>query len=90
MRCSISASDLTPSRLMDSFCRPASAMWVWASLKPGIANALWRSTIFVFGPFSFRMFASEACGQDFSVSDGEGGDLCRGWRGVVGAEMSTG
>ena len=47
-----------PSRSTESFCWPASAMWVWASLKPGMAKAPWRSMILVFGAFSFRMVAS--------------------------------
>ena len=41
-----------------SLLRPALAMWVWASLKPGITKALFRSMIFVVGVFRARMVAS--------------------------------
>ena len=58
MRCCISARDFVPSRSMVSFCWPAEAMWVWASLKPGIAKAPSRSMILVLGAFSFRRLAS--------------------------------
>ena len=58
MRCCISASEGVPSRSTVSFCWPAEAMWVWASLKPGMAKAPWRSMTLVCGAFELRMSAS--------------------------------
>ena len=58
MRCCISARDFVPSRSMVSFCWPAEAMWVWASLKPGMAKAPLRLMILVLGACSFKRLAS--------------------------------
>ncbi len=44
----------------------------------------------VFGPLSLRMVGIGACGEDFSVGDGEGGDFCWGGGGIVGAEVGAG
>src|SRR5437899_8268435 len=43
-------------------------MWVWASLKPGMAKAPWRSTIFVWGPFSFSRSASLPVARIFPLA----------------------
>ena len=43
-------------------------MWVWASLKPGIAKAPWRSMIWVFGPFSLRSSASVPAARIFPLA----------------------
>src|SRR5437879_4204737 len=43
-------------------------MWVWASLKPGIAKAPWRSMTLVFGPFSFRRSASVPAARIFPLA----------------------
>ena len=58
MRCCISAREGVPSRSTVSFCWPAAAMWVWASLKPGMAKAPLRSMTLVCGDLSFRISAS--------------------------------
>src|SRR3984885_15173557 len=42
------------------------------------------------GSLCFEHVGVGACGQDFAVGDGEGGYLCRGEGGVVGAEVSAG
>ena len=43
-------------------------MWVWASLKPGIAKAPWRSMTFVLGPFSLRRSASVPAARIFPLA----------------------
>ena len=58
MRSSMSARDGLWSRSTESFCRPAEAMWVWASLKPGMTKAPARSTTCVLGPRSLSTSSS--------------------------------
>ena len=72
------------------FWRPAWPMWVWASLKPGIAKAPFRSMTLVFGGLQFEQVCVGARGEDFSVGDRYCGDFCRGGGWVVGAEVGAG
>ena len=89
MRCCISASEGTPTRLTESFCRPASPMCVWASLKPGIAKAPFRS---IFWSWGLRVSGRcvGACGQDFSVAAMAIAVTSLGFGGVVAAEADAG
>ena len=92
MRCCISAREVTWSRSMVSFCWPAEAMWVWASLKPGMAKAPLRSIIFVLGAFSFSTLASVPVAKIFPLATAmavtwAGVGLGRCWRRWVPVRM---
>ena len=73
-----------------SFCWPAPAMWVWASMKPGMTNAPLRSTILVAGDLRRRMLASLPTAMILPLCDGDCGDLLRHWGWVVCAEVGSG
>ncbi len=65
-------------------------MWVWASLKPGMAKAPWRSILLCFGRGALEDFGVGAGEDDAVAGDAEGLDALRCGVVVDGVEADAG